>query len=124
MEQILEGRLWFFRRHLVIFDRLIQSVQHSQVNLVLSPCWLRIGPYPLECDKKDLMHALESTFGGLIRSEIMRECCQIRFMINAEKPLRRRLFVETSDRDKVWLAFKHENLPIFYFDCGIMVHGV
>ncbi|MBA0580834.1 hypothetical protein Gorai_023035 [Gossypium raimondii] len=35
-----------------------------------SPFWLKIGPCPSECDKKDLMHAIESTFGGIMRLEI------------------------------------------------------
>lgn len=70
------------------------------------------------------MHAVGSTFRGLIRSEIMGEYYRIRIMINAKKPLRRGLFVETSDRDKVWLVFKYENLPIFCFGCGTIGHGV
>ncbi|MBA0611402.1 hypothetical protein Godav_012094, partial [Gossypium davidsonii] len=28
--------------------------------------WLKIGPCPPECDKKDLTHAIRSTFGGIL----------------------------------------------------------
>ncbi|MBA0550743.1 hypothetical protein Golob_021665 [Gossypium lobatum] len=60
-----------------------------------SPFWLKIGLCPPECDKKDLMHAIGSTFGGIMRLEI---------------------------KEKVWIPFKHENLSAFCFGCGKMGH--
>lgn len=45
-------------------------------------------------------------------------------MVDAQRPLQHGLFVSTNEEDKVWLAFKYENLPIFYFSCGKMGHGV
>ncbi|MBA0855915.1 hypothetical protein Goshw_021124, partial [Gossypium schwendimanii] len=44
---------------------LTKPVNRDQICLVWSPFWLKIGPYPSECDKKDLMHAIRSTFGAL-----------------------------------------------------------
>lgn len=40
------------------------------------------------------------------------------------KPLRRGVFISTEYHDKVWLPFKFESLPNFYFSCGRMGHGV
>ncbi|MBA0577658.1 hypothetical protein Golob_024146 [Gossypium lobatum] len=42
-----------------------------------------------ECDKKDHMHAVGSTFEGVIRSEIKGDFCQLKTQIDALKPLRR-----------------------------------
>ncbi|KAH1039717.1 hypothetical protein J1N35_041460 [Gossypium stocksii] len=70
LEQILEGHPWVFRKQLIIFDKLLQSVEQNKIRLVSSPFWLKLGPCPPECDKKDLMHDVGSSFGGVIRLEI------------------------------------------------------
>ncbi|MBA0828519.1 hypothetical protein Goarm_013191, partial [Gossypium armourianum] len=49
LELILEGCPWFFQRQSIIFDKLTQYMERK-------------------CDKKDLMHVVGSTFGGVIRS--------------------------------------------------------
>lgn len=40
------------------------------------------------------------------------------------RPLRRGIFIFTKFRNKSWLSFKYENLPVFCFACGRMGHGV
>lgn len=124
MEHILEGRYWFFRRQLVLMDKLLSPLERAKVELAISPLWLKLGPCPPECDKKDLMHAVGSTFGGLQRSEISSNFCRIRVLVDVRKPLRRGLFVSTTHRGKTWLPFKYENLSIFCFGCGRMGHGI
>lgn len=124
LELVLEGRPWFFRRNLIIFYRLLGPIDRSQIKLVLTPFWLKLGPCLLECNKKDLMHAVCSTFGGLIRPEVRRDFCRIRIQLNVQNPLRRGLFIASGTRGKVWLLFKYENLPVFCFGCGQMGHGV
>lgn len=64
LEQILEGRPWHFRKQLIIIERLAQPIERHKIILVHSPFWLKAGPCPSECDKKDLIHAVGSTFGG------------------------------------------------------------
>ncbi|MBA0701269.1 hypothetical protein Goari_023001 [Gossypium aridum] len=39
----MEGRPWLFRQSLILFDRLTQSVERSQICLNSSPVWLKIG---------------------------------------------------------------------------------
>ncbi|MBA0625131.1 hypothetical protein Godav_010368 [Gossypium davidsonii] len=73
--------------------------------------------------KKDLMHAIGSTFGGVIRSGIKGDFCWLKTQIDAQKPLRRGIFISTEVKEKVWVVFKFENLPTFYFGCGKMGHG-
>ncbi|MFQ6640729.1 hypothetical protein Gotur_014518 [Gossypium turneri] len=66
LEHIMEGRPWFFRKQLIIFDWLLKSVERNKIQLVYSLFWLKFGPCPPECYKKDLIHAIGSTFGGVI----------------------------------------------------------
>lgn len=58
LKSILEGRQWFFRKHLIIFYRLLESMERRKVKLVMSPFWVKVSPCPPECDKKDLMHVV------------------------------------------------------------------
>lgn len=66
LESILEGRPWLFRKQLIIFERLTEPMERKKIWLVLSPFWLKVGPCPSECDRKELMDATGSTFGGVL----------------------------------------------------------
>ncbi|KAK5833005.1 hypothetical protein PVK06_016814 [Gossypium arboreum] len=46
------------------------------------------SPYSPELDKKDLLHAIGVTFGGIIRSEINGEFCRLRVNLDVQNPLR------------------------------------
>lgn len=41
-----------------------------------------------------------------------------------QRPLRKGLFIVDGNGDEVWISFKYENLPTFYFGCGRLGHGV
>lgn len=124
LELIMAGRPRLFRRQVVLFDRLLEPIERRKVRLVRSPFWVNIDPCPPDSDKKDLAHAVGSTFGGLQCSKILDDFCRLKVMVDVTRPLRRGVFVSMEDQGKVWLAFKYENLPIFCFNCGIMGLGV
>ncbi|MFQ6652781.1 hypothetical protein Gotur_024482, partial [Gossypium turneri] len=75
LETVMEGQPWLFRKHLIIFDRLFKPMKRDQIRLVSSLFWIKIGPCLPEFDKKDLLHAIGVTFGGVLRSEISGEFC-------------------------------------------------
>lgn len=124
LESILKGCPWFFRRQLIIFKRLKAPTERKKIRMVLSPFWLKVGPCPPECDKDDLMNAIGSTFGRLIRSEITGEFCRLKINLDVQKPLRRGLFVSTEYEERLWVPFKYENVPNFCFGCRRMGHGL
>ncbi|MBA0765712.1 hypothetical protein Gotri_014868, partial [Gossypium trilobum] len=93
LELILEGCLWFFQRQLIIFDKLTQYMERSKIRLVLLLFWLKMGPCLPECDKKDLMHVVGSTFGGVIRSEVKGEYCRLKVQLDMQKPLQKAIFI-------------------------------
>ncbi|MBA0672813.1 hypothetical protein Goklo_007338 [Gossypium klotzschianum] len=124
LELILEGRPWLFRKSLILFDRLCQAVERDQIKLTSSPFWIKIELCFPEFDKKDLLHAIGSTFGGVLRSEISEDFCRLRVNLNVQRPLRRGIFVSNAYVNKVWIPFKYENLPIFCFEYGRMGHGM
>ncbi|MFQ6668961.1 hypothetical protein Gotur_034402 [Gossypium turneri] len=50
------------------------------------------GKSMLLCSK-DLMHAIGSTFGGVLQSEIKGDDCQLKVQLDIQKPLRRGIFI-------------------------------
>ncbi|PPR96290.1 hypothetical protein GOBAR_AA24384 [Gossypium barbadense] len=94
----MEGQPWLFRKILVLFDQLTTSMERSQIQLNSSPYWIKIGPCLPEFDKKDLMHAIGATFGGILRSEINGEFCRLKVQLDMLKPLRRGIFVSTENQ--------------------------
>ncbi|MBA0789187.1 hypothetical protein Gotri_026225, partial [Gossypium trilobum] len=57
-------------------------------------------PWLFQFDKKDLLHAIGATFGGVFRSEINEEFCRLRINLDVQKPLRRGIFVSTDYASK------------------------
>lgn len=54
----------------------------------------------------------------------MGDFCHLLIIVDVCKPLRRGIFVSVDSREKVWVAFKYENLLVFCFGYGRMGHGV
>lgn len=92
-------------------------MESKQIRLVESPFWLKVGPCPPKCDKKDLIYVVGSTFDGVIRVEEKDDFSRIKVLLNMMKPLQCGIFVS-------WISFKYEALPNFCFGCGRVGHGV
>lgn len=45
LESVLEGSPWLFGRKVMLFDRFIELVERKKIRLVVSPYWIRVGPY-------------------------------------------------------------------------------
>ncbi|MFQ6641427.1 hypothetical protein Gotur_016322 [Gossypium turneri] len=118
LELIMEGRPWLFRKSLILFGWITQSVERSQIWLNSSPVWLKVGPCLLEFDKKDLLHAIGITFGGIIRSKINGEWCRLKINLDVQKPLRRGGsepdLIEDGKAEEVnnWLGMMHGELLV------------
>lgn len=124
LEFILEGCSWLFRQQLINFDRLSSLVDRDKISFVKMPIWVKIGLCPPECEKKYLMRAIGSTFGGLIWFEEKGDYCHIKVVINVQYPLHREIFVNVRSIEKFLIPFKYENLPVFCFGCVQIDHGV
>lgn len=83
---------------MVLFERLVRETNRRQVRLVHTPFWLKVGPCPPKCDKKDLLHVIGSTFGGILGSEVKREYCRLRVSLDVQKPLKRGIFVYVGEQ--------------------------
>ncbi|KAA3476877.1 Zinc finger, CCHC-type [Gossypium australe] len=116
LECIIEGRPWLFRKFLILFDRLRSPMERDQICLNSSPYWIHIGPCPPELDRKDLLHAIGCTFGGVLRSEISDDLCRLRVNLDVQKPLRRAYALHNDYREfyrKLWRSDIPGKIKIF-----------
>lgn len=101
LDMVLEGRPWLFLKQLILFDRLSVLMGRNQIRLVWLPFWMKIGPCPPKCERKDLIYAIGSTFGGVLQSEEKWKFCRLRVFLDVQKPLRRGIFVANALGEKV-----------------------
>ncbi|MBA0818033.1 hypothetical protein Gohar_028452, partial [Gossypium harknessii] len=66
---------------------LTKRIERAQIRLTSSPFWIKIGSCLPEFDKKDLLHAIGVTFGGVIKSEINGNFCRLKINLDVQKPL-------------------------------------
>lgn len=124
LEMIMEGRPWLFRKQLIFFERISKPIEQRKLRLVLSPFWMKIGPYPPECDQNDLIQVIGSTFEDGFQSEVKEGVCHLKVILDVQKPMLRGLFVSIEVQENVWIPFKYEMLPTFCFGCGRLGHRV
>lgn len=85
---------------------------------MMSPFWIKLGLCPPKFDRRDLMHAVGSLFGGILRFEEKGDFCRICVNLNVHKPLRWGVIIIGELNEKYWLSFKYEHLPSFCFWYG------
>lgn len=113
-----------FRKQLVLFKKIVDPIERKKIRLTMFPYWVKVGPCPPKCDRKDLAHAIGSTFGGLINKESKGVFSRIWVWLDVLKSLCRGIFVLIESNQKCWVPFKYENLPGYYFSCGKLGHYV
>ncbi|MBA0845746.1 hypothetical protein Goarm_023033, partial [Gossypium armourianum] len=77
------------------FRAQLKSIWKTRKKFEIQVTGQSIGPCPSECNKKDLTHAVGSTFGGVIKSKVKGEFCRLRVQLDAQRPLRRGIFIST-----------------------------
>lgn len=70
--------------------------------------------------KKDLLHAIIATIGGILRSEVKESFCRLKVNIDVQKPLCRGIFISMVTQECKWLPFKYESLPFFALDVDVL----
>lgn len=122
LEAILKGMSWLFVKNLVLFARFMEPTKTKKIQLYKSPFWLKVDPCPSECDRKDLMHAIGSSFESILGVESKGDFFRIRVTLDVRDPLRRDIFIKSNDACKSWIPFNYEKLLSFCFGCERMAH--
>lgn len=120
----MEGRPWLFRRQLIIFDRLKEATERRNIKLVFSLFWLKIGHCPLECEKKDFMHAIGFYFWRSNATRDKKQCLPFESSVGCPKTATNGNFYYNWQSRESMASFKYENLPNVCFGCSHMGHAV
>jgi hypothetical protein len=126
--KVMEGRPWSFDRFILALSDFDGSIPSSQWNFTTSPFWIQIHDLPLICMTKTIGSKIGHSLGVLETVDIAGEgvewgsVMRIRVLIDIQKPLERGRSLTIAGKAQ-WVSFKYENLPVFCFNCGRIVHG-
>jgi hypothetical protein len=125
--RVLKGRPWSFDRSLLALSEFDGGIPSSQWNFTLSPFWIQIHDMPLICMTKAIgvkigeslgtLEAVDTDGDGVEWGSVLK----IRVTIDIQKPLERGRSLTIAGKSH-WVSFKYENLPVFCFYCGRIVH--
>jgi hypothetical protein len=128
-KRVMEGRPWAYERQIMILNELEGQVPPSQMEFIHTPVWIQIHDMPLHCMSRAVGTKIGETLGVLEEVDAAADgvgwgrFLRIRVRIDITKPLERGRELIIGGK-AVWVSFKYENLPLFCFHCGCIVHGV
>jgi hypothetical protein len=126
--RVLKGRPWSFDRSLLALTEFDGGIPSSLWNFTSSPFWIQIHDMPLICMTKSIGSKIGESLGILEAVDTEGEgvewgsVLRVRVIIDIQKPLERGRSLTIAGKSH-WVNFKYENLPIFCFNCGRIVHG-
>ncbi|XP_021736450.1 uncharacterized protein LOC110703000 [Chenopodium quinoa] len=126
-EKVFNGRSWCWDNNLIVLNEVHGDEQPEQVNLQLSPFWVRVCKLPFNCRSDEYVKALVTGLGELIELEPdalgLNRYRRVQVLIDVDKPLRRYQRVGDKGGNEIKIEFKYERLPYLCFACGVIGHS-
>lgn len=126
---VLEGRPWVFDGTLFAVEDFDGSIPPTQMEFDKAAFWVRMYNLPLACMGRDLGFQLGGMVGeveevdtnddGIAWGEFLR----VRIRISLNKPIAMGCVINLKGRS-FWIPFQYERVPMFYFQCNVICHGV
>jgi hypothetical protein len=127
-QRVLAGRPWSFNRFIIALSEFDDSIPSSQWDFTTSPFWIQIHDMPPICMTKAIGSKIGESLGIMEEVDIEGDkvewgsVLRIRVVIDLQKPLERGRALTIAGKAH-WVSFQYENLPVFCFNCGRIVHG-
>jgi hypothetical protein len=125
---VLEGRPWVFEGNLFSEVDFIGTIPPAKIVFTFASFWVRMFNLPLACMGENMgvrlgnlvgvVEAVDSNEDGVGWGEYLR----VRIRLDISKSLAWGRVLKLNG-DNIWVAFQHERLPKFCFQCGIIRHG-
>lgn len=127
MQDILDREPWHFEKNLLILKEIERGVQPSTVKFNYVGMWIRLYNLPQfvrseSCIRKIAAHCRKIINIDKKLMEGLGRSVRIKAEINILKPLKQGIKVEQMDNAPVWVPFKYEHLPSFFYLCGSLEH--
>lgn len=126
MKRVSSGSSWTFNIRALIIGRMHESDTPRSVNLNKLDLWVQVYDLQINLMSERVLKEVGNYVAEYVEANftgVWREYMRIRVIIDLSKPLKRRMKVRKSGGEWIWITFKYENLPTFYFICGFLEHS-
>lgn len=126
--RVLEGRPWSYDRQILVLHDFDGFTPPSQMVFTHSPWWIQVHDMPLLCMTKSVGSKIGESLGSLEEVDVASNgvgwgrYLKIRVTLDLTKPLERGRALQFEGKS-IWVNFRYEQLPIFCFNCGRIIHG-
>ena len=116
-----------FRQAFGLVPRYVSGLPIRQLQFISIPFWLQFHGLPIDQLTDETAIMIGSTVGNVIHSQVKKELIggdflQIRVNVEITKPLCRGRKVLLETGREIWVSFKYEKIPNFYYWCGFVSH--
>lgn len=128
IDHVLEGRPWFFERHVLLLEEVRLSAPLQNIVLETTPFWIRLYDLPIAAWCESIVRKLASC---------VREVCQVCYSeaggivgryarvqvdLSIRKPLVRGVPYKGVGQEPIVITFKYERLQHFSYRCRFLGH--
>ncbi|XP_042988622.1 uncharacterized protein LOC122316137 [Carya illinoinensis] len=128
MAKVKQGRPWMFDRNLICLEDYNGLVTPEEMGFDKEPIWIQLHNISLGSMTKKVGKNIGELVGEVLEIVVDEEgvgwgpYLPVKTSINITKPLTRGV-MSSFNGNRVWIPFRYERLPSFYFSCGIIKHG-
>lgn len=126
--RVLEGRPWFFDKHVFMIAEASGETQPSKLIMNATPFWLRIYDLPINAWKENTISRLVQQAGHVMQvcwsdaGDFGRHYARVRVEIPILEPLTQGARFKSAEKEPIFLPFKYKRLQHFCFPCGRLGH--
>jgi hypothetical protein len=126
--RVMEGRPWSYDRQALVLNDFDGKTTPSHMKFNHTPIWVQVHDMPLLCMTRGVGEKIGASMGELVEVDIAGDgagwgrSLRLRVVIDLSQPLERGRALKLGGKS-YWVSFRYENLPLFCFHCGRVVHG-
>ncbi|CAH9073758.1 unnamed protein product [Cuscuta europaea] len=129
MIRVLEEGPWTFDQNPIVLARLKQGDLPLQMSLNRADFWLQVHDVPMGFFSIENAIKIGNFVGRFVKvdeqnfSMEWNPFMRVRVSIDLNRPLKRKLFLQSDEGESFCVKFRYEKLPSFCFACGIIGHS-
>lgn len=127
LTKVLAREPWHFEKKLLILKEIKGGIQPSKVCFDSVGIWIRLYDLPQAVRSEKCIRKIGAQCGEVLEIDSQSlegfgRSVRIKVLIDISKPVKQGMQVEQRNNAPVWIPFKYEHLPSFYYLCGSLEH--
>lgn len=129
IKRVIEGSPWTFNRKVLIISPMQEGVNPRCVSLNSIDLWVQIHDLQPSFMSEKIITEVGNQLGKFVSScpsnfkGVWRGYLRIRVSMDLSKPLKRKMKIRKFGNEWGSITFKYENVPTFFFICGVLGHS-